>query len=249
MTATNQPAAQDANSHVVTNPERITAVLHELRQQLVLVGVRIGTDGPLYNSLLVRLDPEQQLLYLDEINLFDAREQIVLGTEIHVYASLRGIAIHFQMTVERLISEENKQLYIGAYPKQIDYLQRRDVFRVSLPSHERRSVVLQHEYSTEDFTARLIDISVKGFCVGLLEGTLERSLLKTRFRYSGMELPGLRTPLSGHARFVNLRPSAHLGIVSAGFYILDLDPQTERLLMRAALYYQREARKLEFRHD
>ena len=58
-----------------------------------------------------------------------------------------------------------------------------------------------------------------------------------------MELPETRTALSGEANLINLRASPRPGLLSAGFAILNLDPQTERALMRAALYYQREARK------
>jgi flagellar brake protein len=237
------PVAADPDDHLVTSSERIAAILNELCQHLVLIGVRVDTDGPLYNSLLVRLDPEQQLLYIDELNLFDNCPPLEIGTEVRIYASLRGIAIRFVMTIERILVEDHKQLYVGAYPSQVNYLQRRDVFRVALPKYERRSITLKHEESALELTARLTDLSVKGFCIGVLVGTFERSLLYSRFHYSGMELPDLKTALSGKARLVNLRPAAQLGITSAGFLLIDPDPNVERALMRAALYYQREARK------
>lgn len=214
-----------------------------MRQQLVLIGVRVDVEGPLYNSLVVRLDEAAQQLYLDELNLFDALEAIGIGDIVHIYASLRGIAIRFVMTIERVFIEDGHVLYVGAYPQQISYLQRRDIFRVPLPRHERRSVTIQHEQSDLELTARLIDLSIKGFCIGVLNRTLNSRLLQTRFRYFNMDLPELRTPLSGQAALVNLRPSVHPGIVAAGFSIINPDPQTERALMRAALYYQREARK------
>jgi len=236
-----EPETND--THTVIKPERIASILNEMRQQLVLIGVRVDAEGPLYNSLLVRLDEATQQLYLDELNPFDAQESLAVGDIVHIYASLRGIAIRFVMTVDNIFIEDGHMLYVGAYPTHISYLQRRDIFRVPLPLHERRSVTLQHERSELELTARLIDLSIKGFCIGVLNGTLNSRCLQTHFRYLNMDLPELRAPLSGQATLVNLRPSIHPGITAAGFSIIHSDPQTERALMRAALYYQREARK------
>lgn len=236
-----EPETND--THTVLKPERIASILNEMQELLVLIGVRIDAEGPLYNSLLVRLNETTQQLYLDELNPLDVQESLNIGDIVHVYASLRGIAIRFVMTIENILFENGHALYVGTYPNKISYLQRRDIFRVPLPRYERRSVTLRHERSDLELTARLIDLSIKGFCVGVLDGAINSRLLQTHFRYFNMDLPELRAPLSGQATLVNLRPSVHSGIIAAGFSIIQSDPQTERALMRAALYYQREARK------
>jgi len=194
-----EPETND--THTVIKPERIASILNEMRQQLVLIGVRIDAKGPLYNSLLVRLDEATQQLYLDELNLLDAQELLSVGDVVHIYASLRGIAIRFVMTIDNIFIEDGHMLYVGAYPTHISYLQRRDIFRVPLPLHERRSVTLQHERSELELTARLIDLSIKGFCIGVLNGTINSRWLQTHFRYFNMDLPALRPSAVPCSRF------------------------------------------------
>ncbi len=119
--------------------------------------------------------------------------------------------------------------------------QRRDVFRVSLPAYDRRTVTLQHKSSDAEFSGQIVDISIKGFCVELPAIHVDFMPLGERFRYLDMELPDQRMTLSGDAVLVNLRPSGKPDALSAGFAITNRDPYAERALMRAALYYQRSA--------
>lgn len=230
----------------ITQPERISAILDEIQRHLVLIGVRLDADGPLYNSLLVRLDKTRNTLYLDEISPREEHERLRVGHEISIYASLRGIAIRFVVTVEEILQEAGHALYFGKYPNKINYLQRRDMFRVRLPLHDRRQIKLQRQDSETEFAAQLVDLSIKGFGLELRAIDIEQDHPGARFRYFDMMLPELIDPLSGTAVLINLRPSPRPDLLFAGFAIANLDPQTERALMRAALYYQREARKMGF---
>ncbi|MBK5962725.1 hypothetical protein CCR95_01060 [Thiocystis minor] len=231
------------HGELVTTPKRISAILDDIYRHLALIGVRTDPDGPLYESLLVRLDTASKRLYLEQSGLIEDHARLDPGQCIHLYVSLRGIAIRFSMTVDEVPSEDDRPLYVGQYPTEISFLQRRDIFRVHLPLHDRRSVRLQHKESQSEFSAQIIDISIKGFCLELNETDIDRKQLGSRFEYIGMKLPDLRNALSGEAVLVNLRPSPKPGACSAGFAIANLDPQIERSLMRAALYYQREARR------
>jgi c-di-GMP-binding flagellar brake protein YcgR len=232
------------DTELVRIPEKISTILDEINRHLVLIGVRLDSDGPLYNSLLVRLDPIRQKLYLDELNPLEEQQPLRAGQDLCVYASLRGIAIRFSMAVEDVLLEDEHTLYVGSYPSEISYLQRRDIFRVHLPIYDRRSVRLQQDESETELSGQIIDLSVKGFCLELRKTDIDQEQLGSIFRYLGMELPDLRSPLSGEAVLVNLRPSPKPDTLSAGFVIANLDPQTERSLMRATLYYQREAIKV-----
>ena len=94
-----------------------------------------------------------------------------------------------------------------------------------------------------EISGRLVDLSIKGFCLEVAEHAVTPGQIGAIFRYAGMQLPDARNTLTGDATMVNLRPSPLTGFSYAGFNILDMDPQTERALMRAALFYQRDARK------
>jgi c-di-GMP-binding flagellar brake protein YcgR len=233
-----------ADEERVTSPARISATLADIHRHLVPLGVRLEPDGALYNSLLARLDAIQKRLYLDRLTPDEDRAKLCPGQKIGVYANLRGHAIRFSTSVDEVLLDAESRLYLVRYPSEISDLRRRDVFRVHLPLSQRRHVRLQRKESNTEFSAQIVDLSVKGFCLELNEADIDQEQLGSRFEYSGMELPDRRITLSGEAVLVNLRPSARPGALSAGFAIANLDPQTEQSLMRASLYYQREARRL-----
>ncbi|TCT20598.1 flagellar brake protein [Thiobaca trueperi] len=232
----------------VTTPKRIAAILDEIKRQLVLISVRLETsEGPPYQTVLVRLDHEQAMLYLDELSPIDASSSIQPGHSFSILSCLQGGAVRFSVTVESIVAEKKGLLYACRYPTEIGRLQRREVFRVRLPLYDRRPVKLRHSQTKTEIGAELIDLSVKGFCLELNAADIARYPIGTRFEYRNIILPDVQSPLSGEATLVNLRPRPSLksDLVAAGFAIFNLDPQTERALMRAALYYQREARKIE----
>lgn len=233
----------DIGRETISSPRRIAEILSEANRHLVLLSVRLDPDGPLYDSLIVRLDPKRELLYLDDIKPAEDQTTLTPGQAVEVFATLRGTAIRFALTIMRGDGEGPGFCVAAAYPREIVYIQRRDIFRVHLPLYERRYVRIRPADSKQEMRCRIVDISVKGFCLEIDEGGIQPAQVGATFDYLGMELPETRTVLSGEANLINLRASPRPGLLSAGFAILNLDPQTERALMRAALYYQREARK------
>ncbi len=228
----------------VRGPARISATLAEINRQLVPVAVRLDPEGPLYDSLLSRLEPVERRLYLDHVDPLQEPAPLRPDQAIQVFISLRGTAIRFSVTVQEVLVEDGKGLIRCDYPTEILYLKRREIFRVQLPHYDQRRVCLRHLDSDHEIDAQLLDLSVKGFSVELESGRIDPRQIGTPFEYTRMELPGLRGTVSGEAVLVNLRPSSRSGCLSAGFSMIDLDPQTERSLMRASLYYQRRARRM-----
>lgn len=228
---------------LIRSPERIASILTDLDRHLLLISVRLERDGPLYNSSLVRLDPGRRLLFLDELNPTAAHRTVALGSRLRVFVSLRGIAVRFTVVVEQILLEEGIALYACGYPEELLYLQRREVFRVRLPLYETRTVRLASPVLASPLSGRLIDLSAVGFCLELPAKEIAALETGAVLTFHGMELPEQTVPVSGEAILTNIRPSPAPKFCHAGFSIGRLDPATERALMRAALYYQREARK------
>lgn len=232
------------NYDLVSDKQRIASALAELNRQLILVSVRLDADGPLYDSRILELDVASQSLLLAALTPSEGEIRLGPEQDLYVYATMRGIAIRFTTTVEQVLTSEAGDRYVCAVPEQMLYLQRRDIFRVPLPRHDHRTVAIRAEDTAREIVARLKDLSIKGFCLEIPVADVNQHQLGSTFHYQGMNLPETRTALSGQATLINLRPSPNPGHLSAGFAITDLDPQTERSLMRAALYFQRESRKL-----
>ncbi len=228
----------------VTESEQISDILSKINRHLVHVSVRLDADGPVYDSRLSGVDPERQVILLEALSPPDERSGLTPGQNVLVFASLRGSAMRFSLTVEEVVSGGAYPVYRGNFPREILFLRRRDLLRVHVPLYEHRQVSVRCGDAEREMVARVVDLSVRGFCLEIPETEIQSDQIGSRFVYFGMDLPESRTLLSGDAVLINLRPSPRPGFLSAGFAILDLDPVTERALMRAALYYQREARKL-----
>ena len=240
--ADQEERAEDDES--VRTPKRIAAILDEISRQLILISARLdASESRLYQTALIRLDHEQAMLYQDELHPVEASNPIHPGQCLSLCVSLHGCAVRFNINVEDILSEKDGTLYACRYPSEIRHLQRRDVFRVRVPIYDRRQARLRHRESKTDIESLIIDLSVKGFCLELSAADIEQHPLGSRFEYRDMILPDSQILLSGEVVLVNLRPTPKPGRVAAGFAIVNLNPQTERSLMRVALYYQREARK------
>ncbi|WP_200332752.1 flagellar brake protein [Thiocystis violacea] len=247
----NQKQSQDNPGHhgdfenydLVSDPTRIAAALTEINRHLVLVSVRLDAEGPLYDSRVVRLDEDRELLYLSQLEPSDAQTDIGPGQDLYVFATMRGIAVRFTVTIDDVLPTETDRFYACPYPERMLYLQRRELFRVPLPRHEHRSVKIRPQAEGPEIIARILDLSVRGFCLEVKASEISHSQVGSTYQYLGMDLPDTRTPLAGEAVLVNLRASPTCGFLAAGFAITDLDPLIERSLMRAALYYQRDTLK------
>ncbi len=232
------------NYDLISDPVRIAGALAEINRHLILVSVRLDADGPLYDAHVVRIDQEGQRLFLDGLEPAEAVPCLSPGQDLFVFATMRGIAVRFAVSVDDVLSDERDGiLYACSYPEQMLYLQRRDLFRVQLPRYAQHTASIRCAEG-EDIVARLIDLSVRGFCLEAKASELGDTRIGQRCRYQDLYLPENRTALSGVATLVNLRASPNPDMLYAGFTIEDMDPLTERSLMRAALYYyQREAGK------
>lgn len=233
---------EQTDGTVLTDPSEIAATLDELGQQSAILTVRPDPEGPLFDSTLVRVEPGQQRLYLDELRP-ESKPPLRAGHHLTLFVTHRGVAMRFAVNLERTLLEQGRGLHETSFPAAIQFFQRREIFRVQVPLYDRRDVRIQPLDSASDMVGRLVDLSIKGFCLEIPEHEVNPTQIGTIFRYAGMQLPDVRNALAGDASMVNLRPSPLAGFSYAGFNILDMDPQTERALMRAALFYQRDARK------
>ncbi|MBN2885195.1 MAG: flagellar brake protein, partial [Chromatiaceae bacterium] len=152
---------------LITDSARIGAILSEMRQCVRVLNVRLDPEGPLYSSSVIRLDPEQRTLFLDELNPQVGHWSLDPGQAIGVHASLRGVAVRFTTGIAEILSEDGIALYACPYPETLRYLQRRETFRIHLPLGERRGIRLQHPGSGAALIGRIIDLSAQGFCVEL----------------------------------------------------------------------------------
>ncbi|WP_373025228.1 flagellar brake protein [Thioalkalivibrio sp.] len=233
----------DDTDYTVDKPDRIAGILKDLDHKLTLVSVRLDVDGPLYTSALVRLDPGARELFLDELNPPRAHQQVTAGMSLRVFAALRGVAVRFTTTVARIEQEQGGALYACPYPDTLQYLQRRETFRVHIPMAQRPQVELRTPSWKDPVIGELVDLSGQGMCIELPTSTLDTLEIGSTLAFANLLLPDVSERLSGDLRLANRRRSTRDGYEYAGFEVVGMTQWLERQTNIALLHYQREARR------
>ena len=233
----------DDTDYTVDKPDRIAGILKDLDHKLTLVSVRLEADGPLYTSALVRLDSGARELFLDELNPSRAHQQVAAGMSLRVFAALRGVAVRFTTTVARIEQEQGGALYACPYPDTLQYLQRRETFRVHIPMAQRPQIELRAPSWNDPVVAELVDLSGQGMCIELPTTILDTLEIGTTLAFANLLLPDVSERLSGDMRLANRRRSARDGYEYAGFEIVGMTQWLERQTNIALLHYQRAARR------
>lgn len=233
----------DDTDYTVEKPDRIAGILKDLDHKLTVVSVRVDTDGPLYTSALVRLDPSSKELFLDELTPRKAHQQVNAGTELRIYAALRGVAVRFGTCVTRIEQEQKGALYVCTYPETLHYLQRRETFRVHIPMAQRPQIELHAKAWKDPVIGEVADLSAQGMCIELSTDLLDALEEQANLAFENLLLPDVRERLSGELRLANRRRSTRDGFEFAGFEIVGMTQWMERQTNIALLHYQREARR------
>lgn len=152
---------------LITDCARIGAILGEMRQCVRVLNVRLDPKDPLYSSSIIRLDPEQCTLFLDELNPQVGHWSLDPGQAIVVPTSLRGVAVRFTTGIAEILSEDGIALHVCPYPEALPYLQYRKAFRIHLPLGEGPGIGLLLTSSGAALIGRIIDLSAPGCCVEL----------------------------------------------------------------------------------
>lgn len=230
------------NQEPIREPERIAELLTEIQRHRLRLGATFGEEGGSHDVRLARLDREGGRIFLEALQPEADPARWRPGQPLRLDTHVRGMALRFETRVAG--PPPNDQGHHGvAFPDAIQSLRRRDLLRVPVPVEARRRVSLRGRTADEEIQSRILDLSAKGFCVEVEARWIARHRVGDAFVYFDLELPGRRIKSSGEAILVNLRPAPEASHRLAGFEITDLDPASERALMRAVLDYQREARR------
>ena len=200
----------------------ITEVLRRLQDRRCLLTVHVGSHPEPFTSAILEVVHEDEYLVLDELAPREGHALLETARDLQVRARLDGIEVRFTSRVARISAEGGLPFYKVPYPERIDYPQRRQSHRVSVPLNTGYpvSLLLSDE---RILSGELRDISPEGLGIRVRLGTLDPArdhgmhaicqltLPKTReivmdveFRYIDDPLRKNRVPRVG-ARFLDLK--------------------------------------------
>jgi len=156
-----------AGTHdLITTPKQIAKLLEKLQKGRVLLTATIKGSDQYYNTAIFRVDQEDGYLFLDELVPREGHTRLCHEMSLQVKTCFRGAMISFPAAVDEINTEDGIPYYKIPFPDAIDYKQRREHHRVSVPADQSIPVHL-HTEQRRLVTGDLKNISLGGICFHL----------------------------------------------------------------------------------
>ena len=229
-------AHYQAKTEKVTHGPQIIGLLRRLRDQRVLLSVRIPGHPGQFNSLLLEVDPERNLIALDELNPRAGHELVCQTGRLRVHCQCQGVELGFSCGVEVRQGQSGISFYRAVLPDSIDYMQRRSSYRVRVGHDLAVPVRLPRDDAEESTDGELFDLSMGGLgavldsAVSLELGQIVSCIL---------QLPKGETLRADiEIRFVRVDPAKSNQRIGASFR--NLEPGQKQLVRRFVAQLERE---------
>lgn len=237
--------------HIITRPAEVASVLHALQRQRAPVTVNFKGVDQKYLSLVLAVDREAQVFYLDELNNPSGHSRMQAGEEFSVRGIEQGITVFFtHCQVMNVLDEEDGAVYRVAFPSELIHNQKRDAFRANVMLSNKIPVNLLSYTRTEPLQplpAILKDISSTGCKLEF------DSLIEPPFK--DLEVfDEMSINLKAFEKKVTLKVEARHAVyneskkrTTCGFRFMNTDPRVQAEIDRFVIFLQREARRVDVR--
>lgn len=223
-----------SKSEKITHGPQIAGLLKRVRDNRVLLSVRVAGSDAVFNSLLLDVDVERNFILLDELNPHHGHELACRARQLRVHCHCQGVELSFVCHIEIGQGQRGISFYRAAVPEAVNYLQRRSNFRVrvgqdmNVPVHLPLGMTLAGE---------LIDLSLGGLGASLPEqAELSRGQI---IDTCSIQLP-TGDPLTTELEIRFIYRDKVRQIVRIGASFRNLDPTRQNLLRRVITQLERE---------
>lgn len=233
--ATGRASEYQGKTEKVTHAPQIIGLLRRIRDQRVLLSVSVPGQGGVFNSLLLEVDPERNLILLDELNPRAGHDLVLQSRELRVHCQCQGVELGFACQVDIGQGKNGISFYRARLPDSINYLQRRGSYRVRVGLDLAVSLQMPVDESTL-IEGELFDLSMGG-----LGASLDNKLRLER----GQILPCILNlpksdPLQVEIEIRFVRADEHKPVQRIGASFRGLDHRQQALLRRLVTQLERE---------
>lgn len=150
---------------MITDRHEIHTLVGRLIKERVSVTVMLPEREGFFSSVLLALDRENGELTADELFPSRGHAAMATGLEVRILSRLDGIEMRFRASVKAISPTQPGATYRLSMPTGLDYVQRRNAFRVPVSA----ALAIPVELSAGVARARgtLVDISHTGLRVAL----------------------------------------------------------------------------------
>lgn len=161
-----QALAVEQQAARLRNPAEIAQMLSRVHEHRGLITVHVAGSAGSYTSILLSVDLIEGTLLFDELHPAADRRQVGTGTSLNISARLEGSRVEFSCVVRACIRLKGGLAYRASMPNSIDYFERRNSYRLSVPAALQLQP-LSFESLDGPLPGRLVDISRRGLAAVL----------------------------------------------------------------------------------
>jgi len=154
----------DLESIRLTTADDISHLLKKVHSKHSLLTITIESSDECYGSTIIEINNDENYLVIDELYPENGHTQVEIGKSLSFNAHFSGAFIHFSGKVEAIGKNAKVAYYKIGVPKEVEYHQRRNTYRVTTSISDPVPVNLVNEDEVL-IKAELRDISHGGLCL------------------------------------------------------------------------------------
>jgi flagellar brake protein len=210
----------------------VLTLLQSLIRRRELVSIMLPGNDARYTSTVLSVDPQNNMLLLDDLFPHEGHEQLIQLGEIQLFAHLGSGALEFGTRLDGVEEADGLCYFRLHLPETVNYMQRREGHRIVVAKLEIPAEV--YDLRGASHPARIYDISSSG--IGFLVSKNNDFPLDTVFPCV-LHFPA-ESSLSCNVEFCDRRSAgANIDIVGGSF--VGLDAQKEHILQRCTADLER----------
>ncbi|MFZ3152944.1 flagellar brake protein [Pseudomonas sp.] len=229
---------------VLKAPVEIVANLRQLQQHHDPLIITFHERNQRFQSYVIEVDREKNLLILDELMPSDGERYLTSGEAFNVEAFHEGVRVAWQCQQSvRIAEHEGARCYFSPMPLEVTYHQRRSAFRAPLKQTELIKIELAGDKLRTVHAGHLLDISATGCKLrfpGNISGSLQAGQVYESFT-ARFPFGAMTTAIE--MRHVQYEEKVDTTFIGARFH--RISGQEQRLVERFVYQLQREARRFE----
>ena len=228
----------------VRSPIEVCALLKTLQQARTPLSIRFADRNDSFQSFIVQLDNQRQLVWIDEMIPQSGDRYMSLGEPCRLEAWQEGAHLRWEAAGAVREILDDAPAFRMSIPQLLVYHQKRGAFRAPIRRSLEVGIGLSHSKRGAAPRGYLMDISATG-CKARLEGNQESALPPGEiFDLSHITLPDSgRTSVAVEIRHRHYFPDSDETHVGLMFH--DMGPGLQRQIDRFVNFLQREARRME----
>lgn len=237
--------------HIITRPAEVASVLSSLQRQRLPVTISFRGVEQKYLSLILAVDREAQVFYLDELNQSSGHKQMQAGEMFSVRGSDQGITVFFtKCQTIKTLDEEDGAVYRVPFPTQLIHNQKREAYRAHVMLNNKTPVSLlslTRKKPLQPLLATLKDISSTG-CKLEFDSLIEPPFKDLEvFEEMTINLKAFEKKLTLKVEARHAVYNESKKRTTCGFHFLDTDSRVQAEIDRFVIFLQREALRVDVR--